>query len=91
MSGIVVGITTKKQSHQVPTPAWRAEPEHTYLFKGSVYETQQKGRQVQHGWKKSKGSTAQGGLGKHALHSAKKRSLQRGTDQSGTTSLSYIP
>lgn len=30
-------------------PRWRAESEHTYLFKGSAYETQQKGRQVQQG------------------------------------------
>lgn len=38
------GYDYKNKNHQVPTPAWRAEPEHNYLVKGSAYETQQKGK-----------------------------------------------
>lgn len=93
MSGIVVGMTMKNE-------VTRCQPQHGELNQSTLTcsraqhtRLSRKAGKFNKDRRSQRGVLHKVGLGKHArfLPSAKKSSLQSGSNQSGTKSLSYIP
>lgn len=92
MSGIVVGMTKNKITRCRPQHGELKQSTMTWSRAQHTRLSRKEGKFNKDG-RSQRGVLYKVGLGKHTrfLHSAKKSSLQSGSDQSGTKSLSYIP